>query len=298
MGVKIFIVCHKDCRLPDADIYEPVAVGGGEIKELLKNKMLSDDEGDNIADKNNCLNEMTAVYWVWKNIGKFAESDYIGFTHYRRYFVFNDGKELYYEFDEIDKKCEKLISSTDTKIENLFKNCDFIAPAPAYRKSVYENYAAAHREEDLLLAIDILKELSPEFTEAAEEYLSGNKNYFFNAFIFDKATFLRYCEWIFPILDEFLKRRKHDGERIFVSERLTGIFFTELVREGKSLMELPTVFIRGKKESFKSAVKRTKENLRKKDSGIIYAFKPMISFFLPRSLYLKFRRKQYKRVFK
>lgn len=47
--------------------------------------MQCDNTGDNIAKYNGNLNEMTVIYWLYKNI----EADYYGLFHYRRYLPFD-----------------------------------------------------------------------------------------------------------------------------------------------------------------------------------------------------------------
>lgn len=60
--------------------------------------MIGDDTGDNISALNDSYNEMTALYWAWKNYDKLGNPDYIGLMHYRRHFVLNEGKRLYIIF--------------------------------------------------------------------------------------------------------------------------------------------------------------------------------------------------------
>ncbi len=48
--------------------------------------MICDDTGNNISDKNGSFCEATGMYWMWKN----AKDDYIGLSHYRRYFSKTD----------------------------------------------------------------------------------------------------------------------------------------------------------------------------------------------------------------
>lgn len=291
---RIFIVCHRASEVPSDEVYTPIAVGTGEEKAELAKIMLSDDEGENIADKNGSFNELTAIYWVWKHLDKF-DADFIGISHYRRYFSFGARKHAYYEFDGLEE-CRELIDVTSDGLDVIMKNCDFIVPAPTYRRSVYDNYKAAHRVEDLDLAVRILLEAHPEYTAAAEKYLTGTDNYFFNMFIFDRATFERYCEWIFPVLFRYEKECAHPSERMFVTERLAGIFITELLLEGKRALRLPTVFIREKRPTFRSALRAVRGNFRKSDCGFIYAVKPLVIYFIPKRLMTAYRRRQYKRA--
>lgn len=63
-----------------------------DYKWMLDN-MIGDDTGDNIFHLNRSLNELTAVYWAWKNYDKWGNPDYIGFMHYRRHLNFNIDKK-------------------------------------------------------------------------------------------------------------------------------------------------------------------------------------------------------------
>ena len=102
MKIKILIAYHKlDWILKD-EIYTPIHVGraifhqkskDGIIKKEDEDKILSlmigDDTGENISKENRFFNEMTALYWAWKNYEKLGNPDYIGLEHYRRHFIFN-----------------------------------------------------------------------------------------------------------------------------------------------------------------------------------------------------------------
>lgn len=284
MNLKILVVYHKQSELIKSNVYEPIHVGdmqNNPSREFLMQNMIGDDTGDNIADKNPVYNELTALYWAWKNYGLLGNPDYIGLCHYRRFFVPVQTGNPYLEVRKTDEKFNKLIGLTDYDWEFVLNQGDFVAPVPSKRSSVRDNYKRAHNLEDLSRAVEILKEKYPDYAEAADSYLDGSKSYFHNMFIFDKATFFRYCEWIFDILQEYESTAKAPLQRLYISERLTGIFFTKLEEEGKKAVLLPTLFVAGKKESLRSAIARTKSNLKEKNSGLLYSFKPIIVYFIP-----------------
>lgn len=80
MSCKIFVATHKDYAMPQSEIYMPVWAGAA-INSNFKGQFQGDNDGDNISEKNLCFNELTVLYWGWKNI----KSDYKGMVHYRRY---------------------------------------------------------------------------------------------------------------------------------------------------------------------------------------------------------------------
>ncbi len=73
--------------------YIPVGLGkGGFDKEWLR-----ENTKDNISEKNSWYGENTFYYWLWKNeLKKNFDADWIGFCHYRRFWL-KDSKEKDYE---------------------------------------------------------------------------------------------------------------------------------------------------------------------------------------------------------
>lgn len=63
--------------------------------------MHKDNIGENISELNPLLNEMTAIYWFWKNYRPLP--DYVSFNHYRRLFKQTDIAD-YEKFDIIIAK--------------------------------------------------------------------------------------------------------------------------------------------------------------------------------------------------
>ena len=96
--------------------------------------------------------------------------------------------------------------------------------------------------------MDIIKERFPDYMKDVRNYLDGSQAYFCNMFVFDRDTFFEYCQWFFSITFELERRRDMTGKRLFVSEWLTGIFITSLIRKGKKGAFFPTMIAEGKHE--------------------------------------------------
>lgn len=296
MTVKLLVVYHKQAELVKNEVFIPIAAGltaGNPAYKFLSENMINDGTGENIAEKNAIYNELTAIYWAWKNYDSLGNPDYIGLCHYRRHFVFEpNSAKAYYEIKKIDENFLDTIKFSQEKLTDILQQGDFIAPLPSKRGSVRENYKLAHNIDDLTAIEKIIADKYPDYVDAANEYLNGRKAYFHNMFIFDRATFFRYCEWMFNILQQFEQSQTKPTRRLYVSERLTGIFFTKLAEEGKKPVLLPTIYVAGSKTSLAQAVRQTKQNLKERKSSMLYALKPLIIFFIPNFIMRIKRQKQ------
>jgi hypothetical protein len=73
--------------------YIPVGLGKGKFEK----EWLRENTKDNISEKNSWYGENTFYYWLWKNeLKKNFDADWIGFCHYRRFWL-KDGKEKNYD---------------------------------------------------------------------------------------------------------------------------------------------------------------------------------------------------------
>lgn len=80
MKIEILVAAHKEFPMPKKEGYLPVLVGA--VKNYKPGiSYQRDDDGENISSKNPNYNELTAVYWAWKNL---KDVDAIGLVHYRR----------------------------------------------------------------------------------------------------------------------------------------------------------------------------------------------------------------------
>lgn len=242
-NIKLFVSCHQLVVVPDLDFLYPIQVGAA-LAEKRFSGFLQDDEGDNISAKNPSYCELTAQYWAWKNV----QADYYGFFHYRRYLYPNTKTKHPYCVE----KCATADVMKRLKLEELLwkiPQYDLIFPiGEDMHIPVWEQYAKSlyHHEKDLRLMTQILLELHPEYQAAAEQYLSGTICQFGNIFIAKKEMFRAYCDWLFPMLQEFDRRADLTGYnrqelRVdgYLAERLFGIW--ETYHQELRSLELPRV---------------------------------------------------------
>lgn len=250
-NVKLLICYHKPAQLYKDDVLTPIHVG--RAKALKNNKrneqlnwmldnMIGDDTGQNISLKNGTYNELTSLFWAWKNYDKIDNPEYIGLMHYRRHFIFNESEVRVQNIKNVDAHYLEYLNYSPEKLSNLLEDCDFACHLGKV-DNIYKHYLINHRKEDIDLALNILKEKYPKLSNVADEYMNQDVGNFCNMFIFPKKIFFEYCEFIFSILEEFEKRVDVTNKRFFISERLTGIFIYNLMKKGYKYKSLPITFV-------------------------------------------------------
>lgn len=257
---KLILSYHKPDVLLKDDVLTPVHAGRAlatrrldkedpGLRWLLENT-IGDDTGDNISERNGSYNEMTSVYWAWKNYDELGDPDYIGFMHYRRHFLFRDGEPSVSEVNTLGADADYLSSAlgySREALDDLLSSCDFVYAKPQKRNSMREHFELNHHLPDLELALAILREKFPEFADAADHYLAGSDAIFCNMVIFPKSLFQRYAEFVFGVLLEVEERGALGDRRMFISEWLTGIFVTYLLESGLNGKPLPIVMAEGER---------------------------------------------------
>lgn len=239
--IKLFVCCHKYENVPEHPLLVPIQVGAA-LAEQHFDGFLHDDTGENISTKNRSYCELTAQYWAWKNV----DADYYGFFHYRRYLYPALNAKLPY----VLKRTVSIDSFGFDSFYELIEKYDLICPkAEDMHLTVREQYVMSkpHVALDLELAEQILIEQHPEMQQAAETYFSGTKQYFGNIYIMNSHIFHEYCQWLFPILEEFEKRCDMTGRSAqelrapgYIAERLFGVFYTHK-RDDLKCLELPRI---------------------------------------------------------
>ena len=226
--IKILVASHKLYDMPRDPVYMPIWVGA---RINPPKRFTPDDSGDNISKKNKNYCELTAVYWAWKNL----EAEYVGLSHYRRYFK---GTLPF----SVNGKNFGILSGYEA--EGHLDKYPVILPRKRnyYIETTYSQYAHAHHARDLDTARRVLEDFYPEYVDVFDALMKKTSGHKFNMFVMKKDVFDSYCRWLFDVLFEVEKRLDISGysendSRVFgfVAERLldvwvetNGVLYTEL----------------------------------------------------------------------
>lgn len=234
--MKIYIIAHKQFNNPVADeIYQPLQVGAA-LHEEIDSAWEKDNTGDHISEKNLSYNELTGLYWIWKN----SEEDIVGLCHYRRYFVKGTGKiknlifgknEDFLKREEIDR----ILSKNDLIVHNktyFMQGC---------RKQYLDTQKYPN---DIKVLRKVLKKYYPEYVAAYDKVMKGRKCHLLNMMIGRKNVVDNYCEWLFDVLFKVEKYLLASGETGFerrmgmLGERMLDIW---IVRNNIKVKEMYSV---------------------------------------------------------
>lgn len=224
----IYIATHKRVDLPKLKGYRAIQVGGAADSFP---GCLRDDTGDNIADRNAGYCELTATYWVWKNVDDPCK----GLVHYRRYF----GRRA------LSSRVEDILAY-DALVEML-EGRDLLAARPAvYHVNAREQLLMECCTEATFSELEaVVEALSPEYMDAFRTFFAGNRGSQYNMLLAKRALFDDYCAWLFPILFSLEDRVDLTGandyqKRLFgfLGERLMNVW---MLRNRLSVKYLPVV---------------------------------------------------------
>lgn len=191
MKTEILVAAHKKFPMPKVEGYVPILVGATRnYKDGISYQR--DDEGENISSKNPNYNELTAVYWAWKNL---KDVDAIGLVHYRRYL-----------FDSKPYSLDNVISIQ--KVNQLLSKYDVILPKKRnyYIESNYSHYIHAHHQEPLDKTREIIVKDYPQYLTMFDKVMKRSKAHMFNMFIMKTDAFDSYCNFMFEVLEKVEKQ--------------------------------------------------------------------------------------------
>ena len=191
--VQLFMLCFNptDYGFVNNEIMTPLQCGAAvNNKDVCK---LKDNTGENISYLNQYYVENTGLYWIWKNV---KDAKYKGQTQYRRRFA---------EIDE-NTDFDKIFSEYDIiccKPYNFPENAKKFIPA----NTIEAGFGYSHCIDDLKTLERIVKEVHPDYAADWDKYIKkGVDLYYSNGFILPAEEYDKYCEFLFDLLERFMKR--------------------------------------------------------------------------------------------
>lgn len=184
MNIKVLVAAHKNYAMPKDPMYLPVFVGK-DLHPDVNHTFQGDNTGDNISRQNPYYNELTAIYWGWKNL----DVDALGLVHYRRYLSLNKKKSL----DAV---------LTEQQAQDLLQQYDIILPQKRnyYIETNESHYLHAHEHEPFNVMRKVIQEDYPEYADAFETVMKRTWAHMFNMFIMKKQPLNEYLTWMFDVL--------------------------------------------------------------------------------------------------
>jgi len=271
---QIYVFYHKLYDIVQANLFFPLQVGKKTSK--VKLPIQGDDTVENISHLNYTFNELTGIYWIWKNS---SFSDYIGAMHYRRFLlplnifqkiIYPLKRTLYviskithieliqlivcggplFQYNITSKKMNKIVGN-QLLYDNYYGKYDVILPVKElYLEGIRKQYVKNHSKDDLYILEKIIKTELPDFWVYYEKSMNDNVMYPCNMFIMKKDVFESFSNLIFKILLKMPVEQKNDNYQNryigFLSERLMLPFiqyFNVVVRKIK-IKEIPITFLK------------------------------------------------------
>ena len=220
--VGIYVVTHKDADLPTLpDGYRIIHAGHALAAQDFG--YLGDDTGDNISRLNPFLDEITALYWVWKN----SKHTHAGLVHYRRLFTTHDA-------DTFD--AEKILRAEE--ILQLLSEYDIIVNAEHWSNRTQLELMILSTGQPGFVGVAekiVRKHLAaaqPDYLDAYDAVINGYVLFICGVFVTRRNIFDAYCEWLFSFIlgatEEMRDNVTVGGKRLdemeHIYSRITGNF--------------------------------------------------------------------------
>ncbi|MBR0287534.1 MAG: DUF4422 domain-containing protein [Selenomonadaceae bacterium] len=246
--VGIYIVTHKNAKLYTLPEGYKIIHAGRALNHDLG--YIGDDTGENISRLNPFLDEITALYWIWKN----TFHTHIGICHYRRFFTTDRDKKTF--------KTEEILSAAD--ILKILTEYDIIVKNESITgRSQRDVIIFSTGQPDLVKMVEkiIRKHLSekqPDYLDIFDDIMSGITMFPGGIHVTRRNIFNAYCEWLFSFIidatkeiqdkirigNKNLEEMGHDYSRTigYFAERMLTIW---LVKNHLRIKEMPIMYREG-----------------------------------------------------
>ena len=222
-SLKLYVVSsHVDkpleVKIENSKYEVPIQAGAALTDKRVCEINDYDGFDESISERNRRYSECTAIYWI----GKHIDSDYVGVEHYRRRFICSDE-----ELESLMNQGVDIITTKPMKIEDGIK----------------KNYVIGHYGGDWAMLFELIKQYDSDNYEFYDSISDETEFHYGNINIMKAELFREYCDWAFPIIDEYYRRtpekldvynRRDAG---FLMERLSHFFVRRMMRDGKKVEE-------------------------------------------------------------
>lgn len=199
------VMCEKDEKtttcFQHVDWISDIQAGALTAKKKIAD--IGDDTGENISLMNSYYNELTGLYWVWKN----TAYEFSGICHYRRRF------------------------ESEIALLPLIKNeADVVLPLPFVvgnnLRIYYQHWGESSYYEVML---KVIEKKYPDYYETACSCVSHPVFFPNNICIARKDVLDEYCSFLFDVIfsveNEMTGRRGKKQKRCWLSEHVSTIYF-------------------------------------------------------------------------
>jgi hypothetical protein len=181
----IYVVTYGDKKIEEPPEGYKIIHAGRALSEDIG--YLGDDTGDNISHLNVYLNEITALYWMWKN----TTHTVIGLCHYRRFFTEEADSSFAYE----------KILSKDAALK-ILERYDIIVSSIGFEMMPQHELIRNDCGADLAkFAEGVIKKhllkVQPDYLQTFEEVMDLMAIYKCHLLITCRNIFDAYCKWLF-----------------------------------------------------------------------------------------------------
>ncbi len=235
-----YVVTHKDAQLPALpDGYRIIHAGHAQSTQTFGDVV--DDSGDNISRLNLYLNEITALYWIWKH----TRHAFIGFVHYRRFFTAKGATTFNVDDLLTADEAREILREHDIIVDG----CKFgYIPLRDWKAMLSTRPLAEHV---IATVRKYIAARQPEYLAAYDRINDGFGTFCYEIFVTRRKIFDAYCAWLFDFIidatEEILATTDiaaSDDPRTyrsvsFLAEHLLGVW---LIKNRLRIKTLPLIF--------------------------------------------------------
>lgn len=235
-----YVVTHKDAQLPALpDGYRIIHAGHAQATQTFGDVV--DDSGDNISRLNLYLNEITALYWIWKH----TRHAFIGFVHYRRFFTAKAATTFSVDDLLTADEAREILREHDIIVDG----CKFgYIPLRDWKAMLSTRPLAEHV---IAVVRKYIATRQPDYLAAYDRINDGFGTFCYEIFVTRRKIFDAYCAWLFDFIvdatEEILATTDiatSDDPRTyravsFLAEHLLGVW---LIKNRLRIKTLPLIF--------------------------------------------------------